>query len=124
MRFMNGFRLPRLVWGNSPSSLTPDPIAFLEFVRRGAVPVDYKVREQHSDFMRAFEGPSGQRVLFQIFDWGGVFATAGSASNEQLQRLEGRRELCWAIMAALKAEVPALIGPHPSEEIKQESGDG
>lgn len=123
MGIMSGFKFPRLVWKEPATIPAPDPFKFLEYIRRGAVPADYKVREQHSDFMRVFEGPYGQRVLFQIFDWGGMFATAGPMSGEDLQRLEGRREICWAIMAALKAEVPAILGPHPSEE-QQESDDG
>ena len=120
---INGLHL----WGVfKPKPLPPpDVLAFMEFIRRGRIPEDYDTEERYSDFRKVFmSDPVGQRVLYQIFDWAGLFGTSPeNVPDNLLQRMEGRRELAAAIMAALNAEV-AMFGPHSEEATQQESKNG
>ena len=118
----NGFTF----WGlRKPDPLPPpDILAFMEFVRRGRFPDEYTAEERYADFRRVFmSDPVGQRVLYQIFDWGGLFATTSDeVTGDYLLRVEGRREVAAAIMAALNAEI-ALFGPHSESEEDRLTGE-
>jgi hypothetical protein len=116
---INGFNLP--AWFNkkpSPPDYRPDIQAFLDYARRGRIGEEYTGGQQYSDFLKTFGmDPVGQRVLYQICDWAGMFSINGPCDDSELQRSEGRREVAFLIMAALNADIPdELIGPHPSKE--------
>ena len=87
----------------------------MDLLRRHKLgPEQYTAKDRHNDFIRTFtQDPAGMRVLFQIYDWGGMYAAFGDANDMELRKREGRRDLCWMIMVALGAEVPIV-------EIQQE----
>jgi len=116
----NGFHFPFVFRRRDPAP-PPDVVAFMEHVRRAKIDEEvYTERERLADFKLTFQShPANERVLYQIMHWGGLFDTSpDTIAPDGLQRREGRRELAAAIMAALNAEAPAMIGPPqlPTEE--------
>lgn len=123
---INGFKFWGLLRPGPKTLPPPDIFEFFEYVRRGQLPDDYTTDHRYADFRKVFmSDPTGQRVLYQIFDWAGLIATTDPdvTDAERLFRTEGRRELAAAIMAALNAEV-AIFGPHQSEENPTGDDDG
>ena len=97
----------------------PDPLEFHDELIRHNIGDDYTHGERYADFTKTFMlDPVGKRVLFQIFEWGGMF-TGAPLEDAAMQRYEGGRSLCIAIMTALKAQVSEaedLGVPAPQEK--------
>ena len=61
---------------------------------------EYPDIQRVKDFKAVFGGPAGQRVLFQLMTWASFLGPAPAEPNALLH-IEGRRYLCYQILAML-----------------------
>lgn len=83
----------------------------------------YDEVQQRRDFRQLFFSERGQRVLFQLFMWSNCFEPSQSWEEptleaKDLQRIEGRREIGYRILALLYGG--GDIKPQPSSGDAQE----
>ena len=74
----------------------PDPLEFHDELIRHNVGDDYTHGERYADFTKTFGlDPVGKRVLFQIFEWGGMFTGApiDNAANSRAAPGPGSRHI-------------------------------
>ena len=65
----------------------------------------YTDLDRERDFKAVFGGPAGQRVLYQLMNWG-RFLSPSPADTNLLMHIEGRRYLIYQILAIVHG-VPA-----------------
>lgn len=89
----------------------PDPVAFLERLSRSRTGDNYTEIDRYRDFRRVFlDTPQGQRVLWQLFEMGYLFAPVAllPADPYAAYHRDGARNMALNILAILNADPNAI----------------
>ena len=87
---------------------TPDPEAFLAELAAVHPGKSYHPIDRYADFRSVFLGSEqGQRVLYELLSWGGMFRPRRSFDTNETFFNEGERNIALKIMTTMNAEPKA-----------------